>query len=226
MLDVVYGCSGGTVCNSCKHRGGGEKQESAVLWMTPLVERNQTLPTNPHSGFDHRAHAHAHPALRTVMVPPIIFQPPPSVGPAASPLLSGMADRASLGVTGAGGTLWVFRHDDGVLLPTDLAHSLRRSKSRWDDPGYLRRIICEDVWARCPGAVEGGALGFVPLDSEWGRPVLVVDIVSRIVNAGPLRRVSDPAVLPNGWSWSNWITSTPSWSMIRNAVNNVVHKSA
>ena len=56
-----------------------------------------------------------------------------------------MGDRSQVVIHDSGSEVYLYTHWNGKTLPSLVAGSLFRGKSRWDDAPYLARIIFSDM---------------------------------------------------------------------------------
>lgn len=104
--------------------------------------------------------------------------------------------------------VYCYCHWTGEDMPERVRVALQRGKPRYGAPMYLTRILVEAVIVH-PGTLDGYALGPRPLDTEPGRPVLVVDLDKRTVGVAELDRgVSVPKV-ERSISWAEYVGRAP-----------------
>jgi hypothetical protein len=127
-----------------------------------------------------------------------------------------MGDRAQLCVVASypthGGVerhaTWVYTHWTGETMPERVRDALQRGKPRYGAPLYLTRILYDAVVLE-PGTLDGYALGPRPLDTEPGRPVLVVDLDRREVGVATLDRRSMLPTIERSIPWADYIARKP-----------------
>lgn len=127
-----------------------------------------------------------------------------------------MSDRGTLAIVctyplNAGATrtaIYVYSHWRAGDLPERVRQALQRARPRYGEPLYLTRILCDAVIVE-PGTLDGYALGPRPLDTEPGRPVLVVDLDKRTVGVAPLDRRSWVPAVERSIGWVEYIGRAP-----------------
>lgn len=80
-------------------------------------------------------------------------------------------------------TIWLYTHWGAEGLEDVLAGALERGRERWDDDGYIARVIASDVFAGAGDDITGYGLTPFVTDDEY--PTLFVDLVSMKVNNVP-----------------------------------------
>jgi hypothetical protein len=92
-----------------------------------------------------------------------------------------MGDRANIYLRDSDTTsgMYLYTHDGAQCWPDRLQEALRFGKSRWDDPPYLARIICSQVFADLVLSTTGGGLSTELHDNQY--PLLCVDLLGQRV---------------------------------------------
>lgn len=128
-----------------------------------------------------------------------------------------MGDRAQLCVvathptpTGTERTaVWMGTHWRGTDLPERVRQAIQRARPRYAHPLYLTRIlwdaVCVDDW----GSLDGYWMGPRAWDTEYRRPVLVVDLDRQTVGIAPLDRRASLPVVEREISWLDYCARTP-----------------
>lgn len=83
-----------------------------------------------------------------------------------------MGDRAQVHIVDT--DVWLYTHWMGTELPAIVSAALSRGVERWNDPGYLARIIFEDMIEASGG--RGSLTGFGIDDHKHGDVWRVIEI--------------------------------------------------
>lgn len=109
---------------------------------------------------------------------------------------------------------YAFTHWRGEGLPERIRHAIQRARPRYADPLYMTRILYDALAMDEQGTLDGYALGPRPLDTEAGRPMLVVNLDKRSVGTAAVDRWSPLPIVDREIPWAAYVLRERTWKTL------------